>query len=376
MKIVHVYKSYYPHTFGGIEKFIDTLCTNTAARGIQNELVTTAPCDEITYDNSAHLNKSFYPATIEKFSCPMSFSLLRNFRSKVKTADIIHFHFPWPFGDLLKLVSHIKKPYIVTYHSDIIRQKLIMPIYFPLMKYFLSRAKKILATSDNYVKSSPVLKHFSHNTAVIPIGLNDRYSDVNHQKLPEKPYFLFVGVLREYKGLSFLIEAMRNVENYNLVIAGDGPCYEELKILIARYHLKNIFLVGQVSEEKKNQLYQNAYGIVSSAHLRNEAYCYMLVEGLMFGKPLISTELSTGTSFVNANKKTGVVVPASNACALRRAMNELFENKAVAAEYGANGRARFLELFTADKMTDAYIDIYKEVSEPRTKRSESERVKH
>src|SRR3990167_1785802 len=200
MKILHVYKSYYPYTFGGIEKFIDTLCMNTAARGIENELITTAPCDEIVYEKNNSLSKTFYPATIEKFSCPMSFSFLKNFRAKAKNADVLHFHFPWPFADFVKLITCVKKPYIVTYHSDIIRQKLIMPIYFPLMKYFLSRANKILATSENYVKSSPVLKRFSHNTAVVPIGLNDHYSDVNYQKPPEKQYFLFVGVLREYKG--------------------------------------------------------------------------------------------------------------------------------------------------------------------------------
>jgi rhamnosyl/mannosyltransferase len=154
---------------------------------------------------------------------------------------------------------------------------------------------------------------------------------------------------------------MRTVENYNLIIAGDGPCYTELKLLISRYHLKNVFLIGHVSEEKKHELYQHAYGVVSSAHLRNEAYCYMLVEGLMFGKPLISTELNTGTSFVNANKKTGLVVSAENPCALRRAMNELIDNKTIADEYSRNARGRFLELFTADKMTESYMNIYRNI---------------
>jgi len=361
MKILHVYKSYYPYTFGGIEKFIDTLCMNTTSRGVQNELVTTAPCDEITQVKTATLLKNFYPTSIEKFSCPISFSLLKHFRSKVKNFDLIHFHFPWPFADVLNLMSFVKKPYIITYHSDIIRQKLIMPAYFPIMKRFLSRANKIVATSENYVKSSTILKRFSHNTDVIPIGLNDSYSFINSEKTAEKPYFLFVGVLRQYKGLPFLIEAMRTVENYNLIIAGDGPCYIELKILISRYHLKNVFLIGHVSEEKKHELYQNAYGVVSSSHLRNEAYCYMLVEGLMFGKPLISTEINTGTSFVNAHKKTGLVVSANSPCALRRAMNELIENKAHAEEYAVNARARFLDLFTADRMTESYMDIYQTV---------------
>lgn len=361
MKILHIYKSYYPYTLGGIEKFIETLCENTTALGVQNELLTTASCDEIITDKNGVIIKNYYPVSIEKFSCPISFQLLKNFKAKVKEYDLIHFHFPWPFADLLKILFSIKKPYIVTYHSDIIRQKIILPIYSPLMKYFLSHANKIVATSENYVKSSPILKHFPHNVSVIPIGLNDHIPFENSSKITEKPYFLFVGVLRQYKGLSFLIEAMRNIEHYNLMIVGDGPCYGELKILIARYHLKNVFLIGYATEEKKYELYQNAYAVVSSAHLRNEAYCYMLVEGLMFGKPLISTELNTGTSFVNIHKKTGLVVPPSNVCALKRAMNELIENKSAAAEYGINARARFQELFNADKMTASYMDAYQKI---------------
>lgn len=362
MKILHVYKSYYPYTYGGIEKFIDTLCSNTSALGIENGLMTTAPCDEILEEKTSVVNKYFYPATMEKFSCPLSLSFLKHFRARAKEYDLLHFHFPWPFADFANLISFVKKPYIVTYHSDIIRQKSIMPFYFPLMKQFLSRANKVVATSDNYVKSSSVLRHFTKNISVIPIGLNDLSTIVSEElKSPDKPYFLFVGALRQYKGLSFLIEAMRGVENYNLIIAGDGPCYVELKALIARYQLDNVLLVGYVDDAKKQTLYQSAYGVVSSAHLRNEAYCYMLVEGLMYGKPLISTELNTGTSYVNENKKTGMVVAASNACALRKAMGELFENKALAEEFSVNARQRFLELFTADKMTQAYINLYNSI---------------
>ncbi|MCX7124653.1 MAG: glycosyltransferase [Gammaproteobacteria bacterium] len=362
MKILHVYKSYYPHTFGGIEKFIDTLCENTSKQGVFNELLTTAPCDKPFSDHSdSYLIKNYYPATIEKFSCPISFSLLKYFKQKASDFDLIHYHFPWPFADLLNLLTQIKKPYIITYHSDIIRQKLLMPVYSPLMKHFLSRADKIIATSDNYVKSSEILKNFPKNVGVIPIGLDDRLSDSASAEKTEKPYFLFMGVLRNYKGLQFLVEAMRGVSNYNLIIAGGGPCYDELKTLIEHYQLTNIQLLGRVTEEKKHVLYQNAYGVVSSAHLRNEAYCYMLVEGLMFGKPLISTEINTGTSFVNVDKKTGLVVSPGDPAALRTAMNTLFANKSLDAEYASNARARFLELFTADKMTEAYVNQYRKI---------------
>ena len=42
------------------------------------------------------------------------------FRELVKWADILHFHFPWPFADLLYLFSFTRKKSVMTYHSDVI----------------------------------------------------------------------------------------------------------------------------------------------------------------------------------------------------------------------------------------------------------------
>lgn len=364
MKILHVYKSYYPYTFGGIEKCIEMLCDNAKNNGVESTILSVGDCCQIETKIQDGITEIYYPKTIEKFSCPISFSLLKDFRLLIKNYDLIHYHFPWPFSDILSLTAHGNKPYIITYHSDIIRQKIMMPFYYPLMHYFLSRAKKIVATSENYVKSSVVLKRFQEKTCVVPIGINDfANKDYGKINLPmiTKPYFLFMGVLRQYKGLPFLLKAMKGVSDYQLIIAGNGPCFSELKKIIETEELKNVFLIGCVTEEQKYQLYQNAYAVVVPSHLRNEAYCYTLVEGLMFGKPLISTELNTGTSFVNQDGETGVVVSPADFNALRKAMDYLFENKAVSEKFSGNARARFLCYFTADKMTKMYIELYRTI---------------
>lgn len=359
MKVLHVYKTYYPYSYGGIEKFIDTLSVSSVKHGVQNTLMTCAPCKKISEDHTGVINKYYYPTTFEKFSCPVSIALLSHFRSQVNQHDLIHFHFPWPFADIAMMMSRVNKPYVVTYHSDIIRQKIIKPFYSPIMNYFLKRANKVIATSENYVKSSAVLKKLN-NVSVIPIALNDAFTS-SSQITSEKPYFLFLGALRQYKGLHYLVEAMRGVDQFDLMIAGDGPCFSELTEMIHRYQLSNVKLLGKVDEATKWKLFSHAYGVVSSAHLRNEAYCYMLVEGLMFGKPLISTELNTGTSYVNAQGETGIVVPPENSAALREAMLKLFFDQVLAEKYGQNARARFLDLFTADKMSQSYFELYHQV---------------
>jgi glycosyltransferase involved in cell wall biosynthesis len=78
---------------------------------------------------------------------------------------------------------------------------------------------------------------------------------------------------------------------------------------------------------------------------------------------MISTEIGTGTSYVNVDGETGLVVPASDPGALREAMGKLWENDAFAARLGQNGRQRFEAMFTAGKMVDAYVDLYRRLVE-------------
>ncbi|MDE4984400.1 glycosyl transferase, partial [Francisella tularensis subsp. holarctica] len=79
--------------------------------------------------------------------------------------------------DLLQTICRLKKPYIVTYHSDIYKQKRLMMLYKTLMKRFLNGAKYILPTSPNYLETSENLREIKVPKKVIPMSLNK--SDYN-----------------------------------------------------------------------------------------------------------------------------------------------------------------------------------------------------
>ena len=64
-----------------------------------------------------------FPVTLEIASSPMSLAMLKKFRMEVADTDILHYHFPWPFADLAHILSKPNKMSVVTYHSDILRQK-------------------------------------------------------------------------------------------------------------------------------------------------------------------------------------------------------------------------------------------------------------
>ena len=83
-------------------------------------------------------------------STSFSISSFLRFVQLAKKADVIHYHFPWPFMDVVHFAAMVKKLSVVTYHSDIIRQKYLLKIYRPLMGKFLGDVSCIDATSPNY----------------------------------------------------------------------------------------------------------------------------------------------------------------------------------------------------------------------------------
>jgi rhamnosyl/mannosyltransferase len=149
--------------------------------------------------------------------------------------------------------------------------------------------------------------------------------------------------------------------DYPIVIAGAGPIEDELRAQVTARGLKNIHFLGHLSEQEKADLMTLCYGVVFPSHLRSESFGISLLEGAMYGKPMISSEIGTGTTFINVANETGIVVPPSNPVALRTAMKRLWENPEQAAEMGKRAEARYWELFTADKMVQSYADLYKKL---------------
>jgi rhamnosyl/mannosyltransferase len=81
----------------------------------------------------------------------------------------------------------------------------------------------------------------------------------------------------------------------------------------------------------------------------------------MYGKPMISSEIGTGTTFINIADETGLVVPPSDPVALRQAMQYLWEHPEQAAEMGKRAEERYWKYFTAEKMVGAYAKLYREL---------------
>lgn len=365
MRVLHVYKTYFPDSYGGLERAIYQICRATSRRGVENRIFTLSKDPQPRVWSSAEAEVHRYPLDMELASCGVSLSGLRHFGAAAKWADIIHYHFPWPFGDLMHFVWGRSRPTLVTYHSDIVRQTGLLRLYRPLLRFFLCSMDTIVATSPNYLRTSTYLKAHTQKTTIVPLGLDPTsYPPVDparvrgwRDRLGEN-FFLFVGVLRYYKGLHLLLEAVAG-SDLKVVIVGAGPTERELKEFATRYGIRGVEFLGFLSEEDKVALLELCLGIAFPSHLRSEAFGVSLLEGAMFGKPLISSEIGTGTSFVNVDGETGLVVPPNSAEALRAAMLQLQSQRELAQSFGRQARQRFDRLFSAQALGDGYVDVYR-----------------
>lgn len=375
MKVLHIYRTYFPDPPGGLQEAIRQICLATRERGVETRVFTLSPTphpEEIDLPEAVVTRSLSWAAPA---SCDLGgIDALKQFRALAKWADVLHFHFPWPFADVLQLLGRTRKPAVMTYHSDIVRQQLLGVVYAPLMRFMLRSMSAVVATSPAYARSSPALTELVDPSRLktIPLGMLDyrdealetpsQSSVLDRLGVADEPYFLALGVLRYYKGLHTLIEAASRTAA-KIVIAGSGPESEALKTLADRLGASNVIFAGQVSHEEKVALLDGCRALVLSSHLRSEAFGMVLVEAAMFSKPLICCEVGSGTSYVNDDGVTGYVVPPEDPERLAAAIETLNTDATLAATLGNEARRRYERLFSAPALGDAYVKLYRHVVE-------------
>jgi len=367
LKVLQVYKDYYPPIIGGVEGHINMLANSLKQRGIEVQVLVSNTEFKLERENINGIEVIKAPQLGRFASAPLNLTFPFYLRRLAREAHIVHFHFPNPTGEISSILARLNNRVVVTYHSDIVRQARLAKFYSPFMHKFLKDSHTIITTSPNYVESSKVLDQFQDKSRVIPFGIDLARFDLNSENSKEiatirKTYgpsiILFIGRFRYYKGLHVLIEAMRKVKG-NLLLIGGGPLERDFRSQVASANLEQrVFFIGEISDrELVNHLHACDVFVLPSV-LRSEAFGIVLLEAMACRKPVVCTELGTGTSFVNQHKKTGLVVPSNDTTALTQALNHLLANPEIRENYGKAGRRRVMEHFSKETMISNIIRTY------------------
>ncbi len=361
IRVLHVYKDYWP-VVGGIENHVKLLAERQAALGLDVTVLVTSRTrrtEEVRL-NGVRLIRAARIATVASTPIsPMLFAWIRRLRP-----DIVHLQFPYPVGEVANLLLGRATRTVISYQSDVVRQRGWLRLYRPLLWRVLQDADCLIASTPNYADSSPYLSRLRHKVEVIPLGIDPTPFLQESPAAGEiraqygGPLLLFVGRLRYYKGLDWLIRAMPRIPA-TLLVVGTGPMEAAWRQLAAQMGVgERVVFVGDAPDEALPAYYQACDVFVLPASERSEAYGLVQLEAMASARPVICTELGTGTSYVNRHGETGLVVPPRDADALADACNRLLADADLRREMGERGRARVLAEFTAEQMVARIVALY------------------
>lgn len=367
MRILQIAKYYYPYR-GGIETVQKSLCEGLVRSGHQVTVLCASSDRNSSVEVINGIKVHRLPCWGTPASQPLTPSLRREWRARLKDHDLVHLHSPNPLAETLAIGAAHVRPVITTYHSDIIRQKFLGAVYRPILNKFLATAQRIVVPTPYHIDYSPVLLPFAAKCAIVPFGLPEAdyamTSDIRSrcEKLRRQygPFLLFVGRLVGYKGVDVLLHAMTRT-SCKLIIVGSGPQMHMLKELAKELRVDSRvhFTAGIEDDSEMLAHFHSCEALVLPSVTRNEAFGMVLLEAMACAKPVISTKLDSGVRLVNLDQVTGLQVDPSDPEQLGQAIERLMTNAQLRTELGAAGLSRFHNVYTDVKMVEGYEAVYR-----------------
>jgi glycosyltransferase involved in cell wall biosynthesis len=372
VKVLQLGKGMTPPSTGGIEKVIGDIALNVGSDLVRCDVLCVSATRQQVLESSRSGTIVRVPRWGKLFSQVIAPRLFWELWKRRKDYDIVHVHCPDPLASLALLIVRPQAHLVVHWHSDIVRQRLLRRVYLPLQRWMLRRARRIVATSARYARSSVDLREFSAKVSVIPIGIDPSdlvvdapfLEQLKHEYRGKRIVFT-LGRLAYYKDFRTLVRAAAALPpDCVVLIGGDGELRHELQSIIDKSSLgTRVRLLGLVNETALGAYYEACDLFVLPSNSRAEAFGIVQLHAMSFGKPVVSTEIpGSGVSWVNEHGNSGLVVPPADPEALAAAMSALLSDEPLRSRLGKGARARFLEHFTLERMTNALERLYVEVA--------------
>jgi glycosyltransferase involved in cell wall biosynthesis len=227
---------------------------------------------------------------------------------------------------------------------------------------FMGTCKKV----DRFVSPSKFLKskfeEFGWVTPRIDFVRNF-LPDLGQPSYGGKGYGVFTGMLREVKGVTTLLDALKKAGDPKFYIAGDGPIRQQLHDKAAKLGLNNLRFLGHLDKEPLGELVRDAdFSVVPSEWYENCPYA--VLELMAAGKPVIASELG-GLKELVEHRETGMLFKPKDSSQLAESISALSRDPALAKTLGTAARKKAESEFGPDHHYDCLSKIYANVIEVR-----------
>ena len=373
LQVCHLGK-YYPPAAGGIETHVRTLARAQAELGARVRVLCVNHEEGPT---SFEADGSVEVTRLRRVSSAMKLDLCPGLLGRLRRveADILHLHVPNPTMILALLAARPRPPLVVTYHSDVIHQRLRAVLFRPLERLAYRRVRAILPTSPVYPGGSTFLRAHADRIQVLPIGIDvepyvrpsvenlTRAAAIREAHARGGPLWLCTGRFVYYKGFINAVRALRHVEG-RLLMIGDGPNQGEL---LAEAHRLGVsdridFLGKMPSYLDVVPFYLAADAFWFPSNARSEAFGLVQVEAMASGCPVINTRIPhSGVPWVSPHEETGLTVPINDPQALASAARRLLTDPALRCRLIDAARRRAVSEFDHRVMAERCLAIYRGV---------------
>jgi glycosyltransferase involved in cell wall biosynthesis len=365
----------YWHKDGGIETHVKTLCKGLAGAGVQLvNLVSAVSAKGSRFEHDGYTVVES-PSLGVYFSTSMAPHMMLDARRlhADEPFDLVHLHFPDPMSHLVSMAlpSHI--PRVITWHSDIIKQRYLLKLYRPFQRRIIEQSKAIVAATPLHFSSSTQIPidYPASQRYVIPFGFDfDWLSPTPKEKekanaIRQQAHGRFVvfamGRHVTYKGFGVLIDAIRHTQAF-LVLGGEGPLTAALKAQVQRLGLEQqVFFTGRLPNEDMAAHYHACDAFCLPSVTPNEAFGIVQIEAMACGKPVVCTQLHNGVNDINPHGVTGLTVPVQDPLALASAINQLSNDEKLCKRLGNHGQMHALHKFSVENMVGQHLALYRQV---------------
>lgn len=291
-----------------------------------------------------------------------------------KPFDVVHLHLPNPLAHIASWLLPRSVKRVITWHSDIIKQKRLLSIYLPFLRRFVSSSDAVIAaTPAHFTSSTQIPANYPDNMRyVIPYGRD--FSDLEltpvaaelcasiktkAKSVSTSGHIIFaLGRHVYYKGFDVLIEAMQHIDS-QLILGGDGPLRAELQLQAKHLGVAHkVSFTGPIPEAGL-AAYFNACDVFCLPSVEHsEAFGLVQLEAMACSKPVVCTQLNNGVNVVNQAGVTGLAVPVRDATALAEALNMLLNDDALRSKLGQQAKAHAISGYSLPAMSSSHLTLY------------------
>lgn len=285
--------------------------------------------------------------------------------------DIVHIHLPNPMAHLVSYALPSKVKRVLTWHSDIVKQKYLRYLYQPTLNHLINKADAVLVSNPSLARSDQI--QIDHRRIhLVPFGINLEDFSVN-QAMVERVRAMFkdcliifaLGRHAPYKGFQTLLMALAQLpEKIVLLLGGEGEITDDLKKLAQQLNLSHrVCFLGPLDPRNREQLaaYYHACDIFCMPSER-ESLGLVQLEAMACKKAVIACDLNNGVNYINQHEVTGLLVPPKDTQALVSAIDRLCRDSQYRNQLGENAYRRVLQSFTSQQMASKTLEIYHQVT--------------